>query len=162
VFVDEPGQVTPKQMERWAKDFDNWAICDTACFDLFDKTPHAFAMIAKWARRREEFVRRAGFALLASAALHDKSATDTQFMRCLPLIEVASDDARNFVKKGVSWALRAVGRRSSALNRSAIALARRLSTSESATARWIGKDALKDLTKPAVVARLEKRSRRAE
>src|SRR5215510_2151800 len=101
-LVDEPARVTPAQMDRWARDFDNWAICDAACFCLFDRTPHAFRKIAQWATRREEFVRRAAFALLASVALHDKEAADKPFVRCLPLIERAAQDDRNFVKKGVS------------------------------------------------------------
>jgi 3-methyladenine DNA glycosylase AlkD len=149
-FVDEPAKVTPAQMDRWAKDFDNWAICDTICFHLFDKTPFAFQKIAQWSRRREEFVKRASFALLASVALHDKQAPDAPFLRTLPLIERAAADDRNFVKKGVSWALRGVGRRNRRLNRAAVALSRRLAASPSPAARWVGKDALRELTSTMV------------
>ena len=153
-FVEEPERVTAAQMDRWCRAFDNWAICDTVCFQLFDRSPHAFSRVRLWASRREEFVRRAAFALLASLALHDRDGDDAPFLRCLPLLERAAADERNFVKKGVSWALRSVGRRSRRLHRESVALARRLAASEDATGRWIGKDALRDLTRPAVVRRL--------
>jgi len=156
-FIDEPARVTAAQMEAWAGDFESWADCDTVCFHLFDRTPLAWKKIAPWCRRREEFVRRAGFALLASLALHDKLATDDVFLKMLPLIERGAGDERNFVKKGVSWALRCLGRRSTVLNAGAVALARRLAGSTSAPARWVGKDALRDLMKPAVLARLKAR-----
>ena len=144
-FIDEPARVTPAQMDRWCRDFDNWGICDTLCFHLFDRTPHAWNKIEKWAGRREEFVKRAAFALLASVALHDKKAADAPFLRSLPLIEQAATDERNFVKKGVSWALRGIGKRNAALKAAATALARRLALSPQAAARWVGKDALRDL-----------------
>lgn len=145
-FVDDPAQVTPAQMDRWCRDFDNWGICDTLCFHLFDRTPHAWKKIEQWAGKRAEFVKRASFALLASVALHDKKAADAPFLESLPLIERAATDDRNFVKKGVSWALRSVGRRNAALRKPSVELARRLVASPDAAARWIGKDALKELT----------------
>lgn len=144
-FVDEPSRVTPAQMDRWARDFDNWAVCDHACFHLFDKTPHAFTRIHKWAPRKEEFVKRAAFALLASVALHDKTAPDAPFVKCLPLVEKAAADDRNFVKKGVSWALRGIGQRNAALRVKARALARRLIESPSQSAQWTGRDVLRGL-----------------
>jgi 3-methyladenine DNA glycosylase AlkD len=147
-FVDEPARVTAAQMDRWCRDFDNWGICDTLCFKLFDRTPHAWAKVAQWSGKPDEFVRRAAFALLASLALHDKGAADKPFVDSLRLIERAASDDRNFVKKGVSWALRSVGRRNAGLNAAAVTLARRLSESPEAPARWVGKDALRDLTKP--------------
>jgi 3-methyladenine DNA glycosylase AlkD len=153
-FVDEPSRVTPAQMDRWCRDFDSWAIVDTACFHLFDRTPHALAMVKRWATRRPEFEKRAAFALLACVALHDKQADEEALARCLPLIERAATDERNFVKKGVSWALRSVGRRSAALYGESIALARRLAASSDASARWIGRDALRDLERPAVAKRV--------
>lgn len=149
-FVADPARVTPALMDTWTKSFDSWAICDTACFHLFDRTPHAFAKIKKWSTSRDEFVKRAAFALLASVALHDKAAPDTPFVRALPLIERAAVDDRNFVKKGVSWALRGVGRRSAGLRAEAIALAEGLVTSESAAARWVGRDALRDLSRGGI------------
>ncbi len=144
-FVDEPARVTPRQMDRWCKDFDNWAICDTACFHLFDKTPHAFKKVAQWSKRNDEFVKRAAFALLASLALHDKKSDDAPFIASLPLIERAATDDRNFVKKGVSWGLRGIGHRNAALKTSAMNLAERLAESTNPAARWIGKDTLRDL-----------------
>lgn len=156
-FVDEPARVTPEQMDSWCRDFDNWGICDTVCFHLFDRTPHAWAKVVEWSDEREEFVKRAAFALLASLAGHDKKAGDEPFLAALPLIERAASDERNFVKKGVSWALRLAGRRSAVLHAAAVDLARRLSTSPEAAARWVGKDALRDLTKPAVLSRLAAR-----
>ena len=154
-FVDEPDKVTAAQMDRWARDFDNWAVCDHQCFHLFDRTPHAWRKIEQWSRRREEFVKRAAFALLASVALHDKKTGDAPFLRSLVLIEAAASDERNFVKKGVSWALRGVGRRNRALNAASVDTARRLADSpDSPAARWIGRDALRELTSPAVRGRL--------
>jgi 3-methyladenine DNA glycosylase AlkD len=154
-FVDDPAQVTPAQMDRWCRDFDSWAIVDTLCFHLFDKTPHAFAKAKAWASRRNEFERRAAFALIASLGVHDKKASDESLANFLPLIERAATDERNFVKKGVSWALRVIGRRSNDLNRSAVALSRKLCESEEPAARWVGRDALKELTSPAVIRRLK-------
>lgn len=144
-FVDEPERVTVAQMDAWCRDFDNWAVCDHACFHLFDRTPHAFGRVAAWAERKGEFERRAAFALLSSLALHQKSATDAEFLAALPHIEAAATDDRNFVKKAVSWALRSIGRRGPGLQRSAVTLAKRLAASEDAAARWVGKDALRDL-----------------
>ena len=153
-FVDEPERVTAAQMDRWCRDFDNWGICDTVCFHLFDRTPHALGKVAQWSDQPGEFVRRAAFALLASLAGHDKSATDEAFVASLPLIERAATDERNFVKKGVSWALRRIGRRNAALNAAAVTLARRLADSPQSAARWVGKDALRELTSQAVVRSL--------
>jgi 3-methyladenine DNA glycosylase AlkD len=156
-YVDELEKVTPARMDRQARDFDNWAICDTLCFALWVRSPHAFAKIRKWAGHRDEFVKRAAFALLASVALRDKEATDAEFLRCLPLIEKAAGDERNFVKKGVNWALRGVGRRSAALNKASIALARKLAERPEPAPRWIGKDALRELGGAAVQKRLKKK-----
>jgi 3-methyladenine DNA glycosylase AlkD len=153
-FVDEPDRVTPAQMDRWCRDFDNWGICDTLCFVLFDKTPHAWAKVAEWNDNRGEFVKRAAFALIASLALHDKKSGDKPFLESLRFIERAATDERNFVKKGVSWALRAVGRRNATLNVAAVKVARRLADSSEAPARWVGKDALKELTNQKVVGKI--------
>jgi 3-methyladenine DNA glycosylase AlkD len=153
-FVDDPAALTAAQMDRRARDFDNWAICDHLCVHLFDRSPHAWRKIEQWSTRREEFVKRAAFALLASVALHDKAADDAPFKRSLPWIERAASDERNFVKKGVSWALRSIGERSVPLNRAALATARRLASSADASDRWVGKDALRQLDTPAVRKRL--------
>jgi 3-methyladenine DNA glycosylase AlkD len=153
-FVDDPARVTVAQMDRWCRDFDNWAVCDTVCFHLFDRTPHAFGRIARWAGHRDEFVKRAAFALLASLGVHDKRSSDEAFAACLPLIEQAARDERHLVKKGVSWALRVVGRRSARLHAASVELAQRLASAPEAAPRWVGKDSLRDLSRPAVVRRL--------
>jgi 3-methyladenine DNA glycosylase AlkD len=161
-FVEEPELVTPAQMDRWARDFDNWAICDTVCFHLFDRTPHAFARVKKWSGAREEFVKRAAFALLASLALHDKKAEAESFSDCLSLIEKAATDNRNFVKKGVSWALRSIGRRKQELAPAAATTARRLAESDNAAARWVGNDALREFKKVAARTGIRAQAKRVK
>ncbi|WHU01372.1 DNA alkylation repair protein [Sphingomonas sp. NIBR02145] len=148
-FVGEPKTLTAEGMDRWAAGFDNWATCDTACFDLFDKSPLAWDAVYRWAGDEREFVRRGAFALLAGLALHAKKLPDAPFLEALPLIEAQAGDDRNFVKKGVSWALRAIGMRNPALHRSAGELAERLSAAPLPAARWIGRDAARDLARPA-------------
>jgi 3-methyladenine DNA glycosylase AlkD len=155
-FVDEPERVTPAQMDRWCRDFDNWAVCDTVCFVLFDRTPHAWRKVEQWAGRREEFEKRAAFALLWALTVHDKTAGDERFVHGLSLIERAANDERNFVKKAVNMALRATGKRNPALHAAAVEVAQRLAASTEPAARWIGKDALRELTSPKVTARLSK------
>ena len=147
-LVDEPERVTPAQMDKWCRDFDNWGICDTVCFKLFDRSPHAYKKVEQWAKRRDEFVKRGAFALMASLALHDKEAPDDRFVKWFPLIEQGANDERNFVKKGVSWALRGIGKRNPKLKAAAIKVAQRLASSSVASARWVGKDALRDLGRP--------------
>jgi 3-methyladenine DNA glycosylase AlkD len=156
-FVGEPARVTSAQMDSWVREFDNWAICDTVCMHLFDRTPHAYGKVEQWSSRRDEFGKRAAFALLASLAVHDKSAADEPFLRSLALIEAAADDPRNFVKKSVNWALRAIGVRSRKLHTAALSLARKLAASSEPTPRWIGKDALRQLNKPAAEKRLARK-----
>ena len=156
-YVGEPERITSAQMDRWCRDFDNWGICDTVCFHLFDRSPHAFEKVRAWAGRRAEFERRASFALLACLAFHDDGADDASFVACLPLIESAAPDERNFVKKGVSWALRGIGHRNVELHEAAVALARRLAESPERAARWVGKDTLRDLTRPLVLRKVRAR-----
>jgi 3-methyladenine DNA glycosylase AlkD len=148
-FVDEPAKVTPAQMVSWCKDFDNWGIVDTVCFHLFDRSPHAWAKVSVWSQESGEFQKRASFALLACLAGHDKASGDAPFLHGLELIELAATDERNFVKKGVNWALRGIGRRNPMLHTAAAALSERLAISSNATERWIGKDALRDFAKVA-------------
>lgn len=159
VFVEDPKNVTPAQMDRWCRDFDSWAICDTACFHLFDRTPHARRKINAWAGRRDEFVKRAAFALLASMTVHDKQAPDELFAEGLDLIEAAAGDERNFVKKAVNWGLRSIGKRNPALHAAAVAVAQRLADQEEAAPRWIGKDALRELNSKSVTQRLARRKK---
>ena len=156
-LVGEPGRLTRRQMNAWAAGFENWADCDTACFHLFDKSPFAWEKARQWAGSRREFVKRGGFALMASLALHDKAAADAKFLAFLPLVEVGAQDERNFVRKGVSWALRGIGRRNRALHAAALVVARRLSQSASPAPRWVGKDAARELASPKVAARLARR-----
>jgi 3-methyladenine DNA glycosylase AlkD len=156
-FVDEPARVTAAQMDRWCRDFDNWAIVDTVCFHLFDRTPHAWQKVAQWHDRMGEFEKRAAFALLWGLTVHDKQAGDAQFVEALRFVERAAADDRNFVKKAVNMSLRAIGKRSPALYIAAVAVARRLADSPDAPPRWVGKDALRELTGPAVTRRLAAR-----
>jgi 3-methyladenine DNA glycosylase AlkD len=154
-FVADPQQLTPAQMDRWCKDFDNWAFCDAMSFNLFDRSPHAWAMVTKWSDRRDEFEKRTAFALLWSLTVHDKSAGDEPFIQGLALIEREAGDERNFVKKAVNMALRAIGKRNRALNAAAVEVARRLASSQDATPRWVGKDALRELASSGVTKRLK-------
>jgi 3-methyladenine DNA glycosylase AlkD len=155
-FVDEPEQVTSAQMDCWCLDFDNWAICDTLCFALFDRTPYAWDKVAQWADHPGEFVKRTAFALLWALTLHDKNAEDKRFIDSLILTERAATDDRNFVKKAVNMALRTIGKRNPKLNIAAVAVARRLAASPEAAPRWVGKDALRELTSSVVMQRLAK------
>jgi 3-methyladenine DNA glycosylase AlkD len=154
-FVGEPEEVTSAQMDRWCRDFDNWGICDTICFHLFDRTPHAWKKVAAWSGRKEEFVKRAAFALLWGLTVHDKTSSDAPFRKGLVLIERAASDERHLVYKAVNMALRATGKRNAALHAAAVQTARRLADSESASARWVGRDALRELTSPKVTRRLK-------
>jgi 3-methyladenine DNA glycosylase AlkD len=160
-YVEEPARVTPTQMDQWCRDFDNWGTCDTVCFVLFDRTPHAWRKVEQWSKRRDEFVRRAAFALLASLTVHDKRAADGLYLRGLALVEDAATDERHFVKKAVNWALRSIGKRNAALHAEAVKVAKRLSLSSNPAARWVGKDAHKELTGPVVVRRLAGQAARA-
>ena len=153
-FVADPTLITPAQMDAWCRDFDNWGICDTLCFHLFDKTPHAWKKVEQWSDKRPEFVKRASFALLASIAGHDKKAPDQPFLDSFVLIERGAADDRNFVKKGVSWALRGIGHRNPKLHAASLVVARRLAASKDAAPRWVDKDALRDLTRDVVTRKL--------
>jgi 3-methyladenine DNA glycosylase AlkD len=159
-FVDEPARVTAAQMDRWCRDFDNWGICDTLCFNLFDRTSDAWSRVAAWSGRSDEFVRRAAFALLWSLSVHDKAAGDAPFLDGLARIERAAGDERHFVSKAVNMALRAVGKRNAALHAAAVATARRLAGSPSASARRVGKEALRELTGASVMRRIAAAGRR--
>ncbi len=154
-FVDEPAKVTPEQMERWCADFDNWGICDTLCFKLWDQLPFAWDMVDRWSKSPELYAKRTAFALMWSLAAHDKGDAGEPFLHGLKLIEEAAFDDRHFVIKAVNMALRCIGRRSVALNNAAVDVARRLAESNNSSARWVGKDALKELTSEAVQERMK-------
>jgi 3-methyladenine DNA glycosylase AlkD len=155
--LDEPARVTQEQMDRWAADFDNWALCDGACLHLFVKTPFVEDKIRQWAEDEREFVRRAAFSLIAVYAVHGKTIPDKTFVGFLDLVERHATDPRNFVRKSVNWALRQIGKHSLALHGPALALARKLAASDDRSARWIGKDAAKELTDPRQIARIKAR-----
>jgi 3-methyladenine DNA glycosylase AlkD len=156
-LIDEPDRVTRAQMDRWARDLDSWAVCDACCCYLFRRTPFAWDKAVEWAGRRAEFVKRAGFALMAYLAVHDRAADDDAFARLLPVIERESDDDRPFVRKAVNWALRQVGKRNVRLNAQAIECAERVRARGSRAARWIAADALRELRGAAVQARLRRK-----
>jgi 3-methyladenine DNA glycosylase AlkD len=144
-------------MERWAGDFDNWAVCDGCCLHLFAKVPFAQEKAAAWCIRKPEFVRRAGFSMMAVLAVHEKGASDHLFLQWLGLIEDASIDERNFVKKAVNWALRQIGKRNLRLNEAAIRTAKAIQKLDSSSARWIAADALRELMSDAVQTGLRNR-----
>ncbi len=144
-MVDEPDLVDSAQMDRWCDDFDNWAICDTVCFNLFDRTADAWSKVEQWANRPEEFVKRAAFALIWSLALHDKGAGDERFVAGLALIEQHAIDDRPYVRKAIAMALKAVGKRNLDLRESAVKSAGRLAEATAKPARTIGKEALRAL-----------------
>ncbi len=157
-LVGDPARVTGRQMDAWAGSFENWGDCDTVCFKLFDQTPLAWAKAPRWSTSPRELVKRGGFVLMACLAAHDKEAPAEKFLPFLPMIEKGAQDERNFVKKGVSWALRMIGRRSLPLNRAALAVAKRLASAADQSPRWVGKDALRELASAKVQAQLARRA----
>lgn len=157
-LVDEPKRVTEAQLEAWVAGFDTWDVCDGCCCYLFDRTPWSYQKAAEWTTRDEEFVKRAGFALMAYLCVHDKKAEDTVFLNWLPMIAREATDSRHFVKKAVNWALRQIGKRNATLNAQAIETARQIRTIDSPTARWIAGDALRELTSEAVQRRLARKT----
>jgi 3-methyladenine DNA glycosylase AlkD len=144
-FIADPKKVTPAMMNRWVKDFDSWDVCDQCCMNLFDKTPYAYDKVKEWSIRKEEFVRRAAFALMAGLAVHDKEASNRNFQRFFPMIESAATDSRNYVKKAVNWALRQIGKRNSFLHGEAMRTAEEIAKIDSSSARWIAADAIREL-----------------
>jgi len=156
-MIGEPEKVTAAQMDRWARDFDSWDVVDGTCCDLFVYASPAWKKAFTWSRRKEEYVKRAAFSLMAYLSYKDKSAPDEKFIRLLTIIKRESRDDRNFVKKAVNWALRNIGKRNLALNRAAIRTAREIRGLDSSTARWIAADAIRELTSAAVQKRLRKK-----
>ncbi|MFH1785346.1 MAG: DNA alkylation repair protein [Candidatus Micrarchaeota archaeon] len=153
-LIADPALLTEKEMEKWVNDFDSWDVCDQVCMNLFDKTVAAHKKAVEWTEREEEFVRRAGFALMAALAFHDKKANDADFERFLPFIEKYSFDSRNFVRKAVNWALRQIGKRNKNLNKKAILLAEKINKQKTKSAKWISNDALRELKGESVQKRL--------
>lgn len=159
-LIDDPKQVSAKQMDTWARDFDNWAIVDGTCGHLFCRTSAAYEKVYEWSERNEEFVKRAGIVLMAWLAVHDKKADDDKIAEFLPVLERHSDDERNFVKKAVNWSLRQIGKRSLKLNKLAVETAERIKLQNTKPARWIASDALRELTGDAVIKRLAAKQRK--
>lgn len=158
-LIDDPKQVSSEQMDRWVRDFDNWATVDGTCGYLFCCTPFAYTKAFEWAEQDAEFVKRAAFSMMAYLAVHDKKASDEKLLPFLSVIESKADDDRNFVKKSVNWALRQIGKRSRRLHESAIETAMRIASQENRSARWIAADALRELRSEKVIERLERKGR---
>lgn len=156
-MVDEPDKVTEKQMDSWIIKFNSWDLCDQVCMNLFDKTQYAFDKAIEWGKRKPEFEKRAGFALMACLAWHDKEAPDSKFMKFFPVIKQEATDERNFVKKAVNWALRQIGKRNKQLNKEVIKIVKEIAKIDSKSARWIAKDALRELKSESVQRRLAAR-----
>jgi 3-methyladenine DNA glycosylase AlkD len=153
-MIEEPELVTAQQMDAWVREFDYWEICDQCCMNLFEKTKFAYEKALEWSRRQEEFVRRAGFVMMARLAVSDKKAGDEKFEQFLPIIKRYAGDGRNFVKKAVNWALRQIGKRNPGLNRKAIGIAEGIKGMDSPAAKWVASDALRELKSGAVQRRL--------
>ena len=158
-MIDDPSRVTEGQLDRWARDFDSWEVCDQCCMNLVEKTPFAYQKCIEWSSEEEEFVKRAGFVLMARLAVSDKKAGDDQFERYLPVIKREAGDGRNMVKKAVNWALRQIGKRNLALNAKVLETAREIGQMDSRGARWIAADAIRELTSQAVQDRLAARGK---
>jgi 3-methyladenine DNA glycosylase AlkD len=157
-LVGDPQLVTRRQMNAWAASFENWGDCDTVCFKLFDQSPLAWECVPRWSASPKVFVKRGGFALMACLALHDKSAPDQNFLAFLPQVEKGAGDERNFVKKGVSWALRAIGQRNLSLNDASLVVAKRLAAASEPSCQWVGREALRELASPKLHAKLTRRA----
>lgn len=157
-FVADPAACTPRAMDRWARDFDSWALTDSTCLHLFCRSPHAWGRVAAWRRRRGEQQKRAAFALLACLAVHDRASADARFVQALDWIVEAAADERPFVRKAVNWALRQVGKRSTGLRDRALAAVPRIAALDTPGSRWIAGDARRELTSAAVTARLRARA----
>jgi 3-methyladenine DNA glycosylase AlkD len=155
-FIDDPDKVASEQMDSWAGDFDSWDICDQACTSLFDQTPHAWEKIFEWAKRKEEFVKRGAFSLIAGLAVHDKKTSEKKFEELFKIIIRESTDERNYVRKAVNWALRNIGKRNKVLNKKAIQAARKIKKIDSKSARWIANDAIRELESEKIQLRLRK------
>jgi 3-methyladenine DNA glycosylase AlkD len=153
--MDDPRQVTSQQMDDWAKDFDSWDVCDQVCGSLFDKTPFAFQKAIQWSADKREYVKRAGFVLMAELAVHDKAAPDEHFEAFFPPMVREAGDERNFVRKAVNWALRGIGKRNRRLNQRAIEVSHQIASLDSRSARWIAADALRELTSGKIQEKLK-------
>ncbi len=157
-MLDDPEKVTEDQMERWVKDVDSWDICDSCCGNLFDRTAFAYSKAIEWSSREEEYVKRAGFVLMANLVIHDKKAEDKVFLEFLKIIEREASDERNFVKKAMNWALRQIGKRNVNLNLKAIEACEKIRKSKSKSARWMAAEALRELKSERVQRKIREKS----
>ncbi len=155
-MIDDPKMATEEQVDAWVKDFDSWDVCDGACMNLFEKTKFAYGKAVEWSASDEEFIKRAGFVMMARLAVSDKKADDRQFESFFPIIKREATDNRNFVRKAVNWALRQIGKRNLNLNKMATKVAKEIQQIDSRSARWIAADALRELTGEAVQKKLAK------
>lgn len=153
-MVDDPAQVTSKQIDNWVKDFNSWDLCDQVCGNLFDRTPHVISKVKKFSTSKHEYVKRAAFTMMAGYAVHNKTAPDNVFIKWLIIIEQEAGDERNFVTKAVNWALRGIGKRNKALNAEALKTAGNIFTQNTKTARWVASNAIKELESEAVQKKL--------
>jgi 3-methyladenine DNA glycosylase AlkD len=158
-MVDDPAQATEAQLEAWAATFDSWDVCDQVCDNLFQHTVFAYPKAFEWSGRSQEFVKRAGFVLMACLAFFDRESPEARLAQFFPVIVQASDDERNYVKKAVNWALRNLGKHSLSLNAQAVAVAQEIQARGTRPARWIAADALRELTSEKMQARLKKRAK---
>jgi 3-methyladenine DNA glycosylase AlkD len=159
-LIAEPKRMTRRTMELWVKDFDSWDVCDQVVSNLFDKTSVAYELAFVWSVREEEYVRRAGYVMMAALAVHDKLASDRAFLEFLPVIVAGANDNRNFVRKAVNWALRQIGKRNLSLNQAAISCAQEIAGLDSNSAKWIAADALRELKDPKIQERLANKSKK--
>ena len=159
-LIAEPKRMTRRTMELWVKDFDSWDVCDQVVSNLFDKTSVAYELAFVWSVREEEYVRRAGYVMMAALAVHDKPASDRAFLDFLPVIVAGANDNRNFVRKAVNWALRQIGKRNLSLNQAAISCAQEIAGLDSNSAKWIAGDALRELKDPKIQERLANKSKK--
>ena len=156
-MIGEPEMVTEQQLDKWAQDLDSWDVCDQCCNNLFSRAKFAYQKAVEWSQKDPEFMKRAGFVLMATLAVHDKKAGDEKFLRFLPIIEASSIDERNFVKKAVNWALRQIGKRNSSLNKASLKTAKDIKKMNSRSAKWVASDAIRELTSGAVQKRLRRK-----
>jgi 3-methyladenine DNA glycosylase AlkD len=154
-LVDDPKLVTDEQVEAWILEFNSWDLCDQCCANLFEDTYFAYEKALEWSKRDEEFVKRAGFVMMARLAISDKKADDAKFDPFLQRILEESMDERNFVKKAVNWALRQTGKRSMNMNKAAILVAEEMLKLNSKAAKWIANDAIRELTNPNTTRRIK-------
>ena len=159
-LVDIPKYVTTQQMDDWANEFDYWEICDQCCINLFRKTEFAYDKVYEWTKNDKEFVKRAGFALIAVLAVHDKKKDDETFELLLELAKKESCDERNYVKKAINWTIRQIGKRNWNLNKKAILISEEIDEINCKSAHWIAKDAIRELNSEKIHLALDKKEKR--